>query len=132
MSESKPTRATRLHGDLDENFQEYRDERGMTTSEALRTLVRKKLVYEQGNNESSADLASQHKLPTVTMVVSHVAMASLHFSTITLLIFAVASQTALVAAIAGVCVLWLVVSSSLLLTGGARRLDEYLEKRSLP
>lgn len=40
MAESTPTRSTRFPEGLDERFTEYRDERDMTNSEALRSLVR--------------------------------------------------------------------------------------------
>lgn len=47
MGEDNPTRATRFPNDMDEKFVEYRDERDMTSSEALRTLVRQGLEAEQ-------------------------------------------------------------------------------------
>jgi len=47
MGEDNPTRATRFPNDMDEKFVEYRDDRDMTSSEALRTLVRRGLEAEQ-------------------------------------------------------------------------------------
>ena len=123
MSKSRKTRSTRLNGRLDEKFEKYCDERGMSNAEGLRTLVR------EGINENDD---SQDPPPIATMITSLTAVLSLLFSTIALTVFAIASQTALAAAVGAASVLWLVVSSSLLLSGGARRLDEYLEKRSRP
>jgi hypothetical protein len=40
MPDSGSTRSTRFPEELDEDFEEYRDKRGMTNSEALRSLVR--------------------------------------------------------------------------------------------
>jgi len=40
MAESKKTRAVHFRAEMDREFQQFRDERDMTTSEALRTLVR--------------------------------------------------------------------------------------------
>jgi hypothetical protein len=49
MAENQPTRSTRLRGDLDGRFTEYRDNNGMSSSEALRSLVRTGLDYEDGD-----------------------------------------------------------------------------------
>jgi len=51
MAESKNTRATQLRGEMDEEFRQFRDEHDMSTSEALRTLVRNGL--EDDNRSSS-------------------------------------------------------------------------------
>lgn len=40
MADSNPTRATRLPGDMDEEFEKFRDVNDMTSSEALRSLIR--------------------------------------------------------------------------------------------
>jgi hypothetical protein len=40
MSETNPTRSTRLSDDLDDEFESFRDQNDMTTSEALRSLVK--------------------------------------------------------------------------------------------
>jgi hypothetical protein len=48
MAQDTPTRSTRFPGDLDDRFEDYRDERDMTNSEALRSLVRTGLDYENG------------------------------------------------------------------------------------
>jgi hypothetical protein len=56
MADSQPTRATRLPETLDERYTEFRDEQGMTNSEALRTLVRSGLEVETANEEESDNL----------------------------------------------------------------------------
>lgn len=43
MSQESSTRTTRLKGELDERYEEYRDQNDMTDSEAMRSLVRKGL-----------------------------------------------------------------------------------------
>ena len=51
MADSQPTRATRLPETLDERYTEFRDERGMTNSEALRALIRSGLEVETADEE---------------------------------------------------------------------------------
>lgn len=46
MGDSNSTRTTRLSGDLDDEFVEYREDNDMTNSEALRVLVRSGLSQE--------------------------------------------------------------------------------------
>ena len=40
MAEDSSTRTTRLTGELDDRYEEYRDERDMTDAEAIRALLR--------------------------------------------------------------------------------------------
>ena len=40
MAEDSSTRTTRLSGELDERYEQYRDERDMTDAEAIRALLR--------------------------------------------------------------------------------------------
>ena len=40
MAEDSSTRTTRLTGELDERYEQYRDERDMTDAEAIRALLR--------------------------------------------------------------------------------------------
>ena len=55
MAESTPTRSTRFPEGLDERFTEYRDERDMTNSEALRSLVRAGLQEETEPDNPESD-----------------------------------------------------------------------------
>ena len=55
MADSQPTRATRLPETLDERYTEFRDERGMTNSEALRALIRSGLEVETADEEEESE-----------------------------------------------------------------------------
>jgi hypothetical protein len=48
MTQKSSTRTTRIKGELDKKYEEYRDENDMTDSEALRSLVRAGLDAETG------------------------------------------------------------------------------------
>jgi hypothetical protein len=58
MADKQPTRSTRLPETLDERYTEYRDDKGMTNSEALRSLVRAGLEAKAEEEESSGSLLS--------------------------------------------------------------------------
>lgn len=52
MADSPPARSSRFPEELDDKFVDYRDERGMTNSEALRSLVRSGLQSESEGGQS--------------------------------------------------------------------------------
>jgi hypothetical protein len=58
MADNQPTRSTRLPETLDDQYTEYRDDKGMTNSEALRSLVRAGLEAKKQEEESSGSLLS--------------------------------------------------------------------------
>ena len=56
MAERNPTRATRLPDGLDEEFLEFKDENDMTSSEALRNLIREGLTEKRERRQSRIEL----------------------------------------------------------------------------
>lgn len=58
MPEQSSTRGTRLKGELDERYEEYRDDNDMTDSEALRSLVRAGLDAENGSDSDDQESSS--------------------------------------------------------------------------
>jgi len=62
MADSNPTRGARLPDELDDQFQEYRDERNQTNSEAVRDLLGRGLESER--REQVADLSPAHDAAT--------------------------------------------------------------------
>ena len=56
MAEKNPTRATRLPDGLDEEFLEFKDENDMTSSEALRNLIREGLTEKRDGGQSRLEL----------------------------------------------------------------------------
>lgn len=77
MPEQSSTRGTRLKGELDEKYQDYRDGNDMTDSEALRRLVRVGLDAEAesnggGQESTSARSASNRIIGGVKIVADEV------------------------------------------------------------
>ena len=56
MAERNPTRATRLPDGLDEDFLEFKRENDMTSSEALRNLIRDGLIEKRERRQSRLEL----------------------------------------------------------------------------
>ena len=53
MAKENSTRTTRLSGELDERYEDYRDELDMTDAEALRSLIRDGLSVNEGEREGA-------------------------------------------------------------------------------
>jgi len=67
MAESKNTRATQLRGETDEEFEQFRDKRDMSTSEALRAMVREAL---QEDDDVSAVFGSVEEPGTFAQILA--------------------------------------------------------------
>ena len=56
MADNPPTRATRLPNGMDEEFLDFKESNDMTSSEALRTLIREGLAEKREQQQSRAEL----------------------------------------------------------------------------
>ena len=56
MAQRNPTRSTRLPDGLDDEFTEFKDDKDMTSSEALRTLIRDGLAEKREQQQSRVEL----------------------------------------------------------------------------
>ena len=56
MAQRNPTRSTRLPDGLDDEFTDFKDSKDMTSSEALRTLIRDGLAEKREQQQSRAEL----------------------------------------------------------------------------
>ena len=56
MADNPPTRATRLPNGMDEEFLDFKESNDMTSSEALRTLIREGLAEKSEQQQSRAEL----------------------------------------------------------------------------
>ena len=83
MGKDNPTRATRLPDEMDAEFVEYRDAKGMNNSEAIRELIRPELEKYHGDDEPDRTpiddllLSTASNLSTIAIVVALVAAAGL-------------------------------------------------------
>lgn len=69
MTEESSTRTTRLSGELDERYENYRDELDMTDAEALRSLIRDGLAVNDAADEQRDVTALEQVMYTVSLVV---------------------------------------------------------------
>ena len=56
MAQRNPTRSTRLPDGLDDEFTDFKDSKDMTSSEALRTLIRDGLAEKREQQQSRVEL----------------------------------------------------------------------------
>ena len=56
MAQRNPTRSTRLPDGLDDEFTDFKDDKDMTSSEALRTLIRDGLAEKREQQQSRVEL----------------------------------------------------------------------------
>jgi hypothetical protein len=59
MASESSTRTTRLSGELDERYEEYRDSRDMTDAEALRVLIRTGLEAEEDDGPTPEEIRDE-------------------------------------------------------------------------
>jgi hypothetical protein len=83
MAEESTTRTTRLSGELDRRYEEYRDKYDMTDAEALRSLLRGGLDEHESDDKpqrSATDellLSTASNLATITVVIALLGAAEL-------------------------------------------------------
>lgn len=125
-SEDTTVRSGRLPTDLDEEFVEYRDEKGISTSEAVRYLTRAGLEAER------EDDVDEVRVPTtgpVTQLAGGVLALTLPMSTaaVVALFLDVGADVTLPVLTAGV--FWMAASAVAIVAGTTRKLDQLLADR---
>lgn len=128
--EETTVRSGRLPNDLDEAFVEYRDEKGISTSEAVRYLTRAGLEAErEDDQEDDVDEVRSPTTGPVTQVAGGVLALTLPMSTaaVVALFLDVGADVTLPVLAAGV--FWMAASAVAIVAGTTRKLDQLLADR---
>lgn len=132
MSSSK-VRGTRLPNDLDSEFVEYRDEREINDSEAVRNLVRAGLEAERADDEIDEETKRDEARAgsgAATQVTSGILALSVPMSTAGVLALFLDVGANVTLPVLGAGVFWMVASALALVAGTTRKLDQLLDERA--
>jgi hypothetical protein len=129
MSSSK-VRGTRLPNDLDSEFVEYRDEREINDSEAVRNLVRAGLEAERAEGEEDEIDEARAGTGAATQVTAGILALSVPMSTAGILALFLDVGANVTLPVLGAGVFWMAASAVALVAGTTKKLDQLLAERA--
>jgi len=116
MADNPPTRATRLPNGMDEEFLEFKDQNDMTSSEALRALIRDGLEEKREQQQSRVELIEDGLPAGIVLSFVFAVLTGVWAITVAVTVGAPAALTPAVLSVTGALL-------SILLVDVAKRLD---------
>ena len=123
MAQRNPTRSTRLPDGLDDEFTEFKDSKDMTSSEALRTLIRDGLAEKRDQQQSRVELIEDGLPAGIVLSFVFAVLTGVWAITVAVTTGAGAALTPAVLSVAGALL-------SILLVDVAKRLDARTAEKS--
>ena len=123
MAQRNPTRSTRLPDGLDDEFTEFKDDKDMTSSEALRTLIRDGLAERREQQQSRVELIEDGLPAGIVLSFVFALLTGVWAITVAVTTGAGAALTPAVLSVAGALL-------SILLVDVAKRLDARTAEKS--